>query len=249
MGAIDCHVHIGKNMFLRLNVGAEELLDLADRTGIEKLFCTDLTALFYDMHEGNRLLAAELKRHPDRLIGYATISSPYFGEEAIDELKRCFFDYGMRGIKVYSVAPVRLNPWVMEGILAFSAEHKLPMLAHITPTECESLAKANPEAIIVMAHMGGFPDAGGDWRMAIEVAQRHKNVWLDTTSSTYDSGMMEMAVRRLGAGRILFGTDMPLLDPFAGVQKIRSAFLTEEEKTLILGGNLERLLAQQQVAQ
>jgi hypothetical protein len=100
-----------------------------------------------------------------------------------------------------------------------------------------------------MAHMGGFPDAGGDWRMAIEVAQRHKNVWLDTTSSTYDSGMMEMAVRRLGAGRILFGTDMPLLDPFAGVQKIRSAFLTEEEKTLILGGNLERLLAQQQVAQ
>jgi uncharacterized protein len=248
MKILDCHVHVGKNMYLNINAKIEELLAVADKAGIEKLFCTELTALFYDMREGNKLLGAELKMYPDRLIGYATISSPYFAEQAVDEIRRCYFDYGMRGIKVYSVAPVRLNPWIMEDILALSAEYKLPMLAHITPAECDELARANPSAIIVMAHMGCFPDAGGDWRLAIEVARRHRNVWLDTTSSTYDCGMLEMAVRRLGADRILFGSDMPLLDPFAGIEKVRSSVLTDEEKSLILGGNLARLLSQQSPA-
>ena len=45
--------------------------------------CTDLTALFYDMHEGNRLLYDEMRRFPDRILGYASLHSTRFGQEAL----------------------------------------------------------------------------------------------------------------------------------------------------------------------
>ena len=34
------------------------LVRIADELGFDKICCTDLTALFYDMHEGNRAAAA-----------------------------------------------------------------------------------------------------------------------------------------------------------------------------------------------
>ena len=59
---------------------------VADEMGFDKICCTELTALFYDMHEGNKLLFREMKQFPDRIIGYASLHSTRFGTEALDEL-------------------------------------------------------------------------------------------------------------------------------------------------------------------
>ena len=53
---VDGHVHIGKSTRLQIDMDGEGLVRIADSIGVDKLCCTDLTALFYDMHEGNRLL-------------------------------------------------------------------------------------------------------------------------------------------------------------------------------------------------
>jgi predicted TIM-barrel fold metal-dependent hydrolase len=41
---------------------------------------------------------------------------------------------------------------------------------------------------------------------------------------------------------VIFGTDMPLIDPFFGYSKVLGADLTDEEKGLIFGGNILRLV-------
>lgn len=46
------------------------LVRIADALGIDKICYTDLTALFYDMHEGNRLLYEEMRKFPDHILGY-----------------------------------------------------------------------------------------------------------------------------------------------------------------------------------
>ena len=76
--------------------------------------------------------------------------------------------------------------------------------------------------------MGGQPDALGDWHRAIAVAEKHENLLLDTASSQIDNGMLELAVARLGPERIIFGTDMPLLDPFTQLAKVQGAEITDE---------------------
>jgi len=156
----------------------------------------------------------------------------------------------MRGLKIvhqvvgrgsYQLL-VTLNEPAMLPILAKAAELGMLVLAHSTPEECAGLLDKVPDAKIIMAHTGGCPTALGDWFRAIEIARHYPNLYLDTASSQIDSGYIEAAVAGVGADHVVFGTDMPLLDPFFGLAKITGANLLDEEKELILGKNILNLL-------
>ena len=54
-----------------------------------------------------------------------------------------------------------------------------------------------------------------------------------------DEGVVEMAVRVLGADRLLFGCDMSMT---ASVGRLRAADLSAADREKILGANLEKLL-------
>jgi predicted TIM-barrel fold metal-dependent hydrolase len=239
---VDGHVHIGKSTRLQIAVDGEMLVRAADTLGIDKICCTDLTALFYDMHEGNRLLYAEMQKFPDRILGYVSLHSTRFGQEALDEIKRCRHDYGMHGLKIYSTPEMSIAESAMIPILELCSELNMPILAHTTPQECEFLLAAVPDVRFIMAHAGGQPFAHGDWNRAIMAAQRFPNLYLDTACSTVDTAFVESCVATLGAERIIFGTDMPLLDPWPQLIKAREASFSEADRDLIMGGNILRLM-------
>lgn len=239
---IDAHVHIGKSARLQIDVTGELLVRTADELKIDRIFCTDLTALFYDMWEGNRLLYEQMKLFPDRIIGYASLHSTRFGQLALDELQRCRDDYGMRGLKIYSTPEASIAEPAMIPILEKCADLGFVVLAHTTPPECEYLMSAVPECKFMMAHAGGQPFAHGDWNRAIMAAQRFENLYLETASSTIDTNFMETAVSILGPEKIIFGTDMPLLDPWTQLAKVRATKLDDRSKALICGGNIARLI-------
>jgi len=239
---VDAHVHIGKSTRLQIDATGEMLVRIADRMGFDRICCTDLTALFYDMNEGNRLLAAEMRAFPDRILGWASLHSTRFGQAALDELQRCRDEYGMRGLKIYSTPETSIAEPAMIPILEKCVELGFPILGHTTPQECEYLLTAVPEARVIMAHGGGQPFAKGDWNRAIMAAQRHPNLYLDTACSTVDTGFVEACVAALGPERIIFGTDTPLLDPWPQLVKIRDTRLDDRARSLIFGGNILRLM-------
>lgn len=243
---IDGHVHSGGYA----GYSTDDIIRLADRAGFEMIFATDTVALHYNMQEGNRRLADDMKRFPGRMIGYASVTSARYGKEVVEEIQRCYEVYGMRGVKVIHQTAglgsyqllTTINEPAMYPIFAKAAELGMPILAHATPEECAALSEVIPEAMILMAHTGGHPTAMGDWFNAIQIARHYPNIYLDTASSQSDMGYLEAAVAGVGAERVIFGTDMPLIDPFFGLAKVTGADLTDEQKALILGGNLKRLL-------
>lgn len=239
---VDAHVHIGKSTRLQIDITGEQLVRIADKLGIDKLCCTDLTALFYDMHEGNRLLYEQMQCFPDRILGYASLHSTRFGQEALDELRRCHDDYGMTGLKIYSTPEMSIAEPAMLPIMELCAELRMPILSHTTPAECEYLMTRVPETMLIMAHAGGQPYAHGDWNRAIMVAKRFPNLYLDTACSTVDSSFVEACVSELGADRVLFGTDIPLLDPWPQMAKVAETRFTPEQRALVMGGNILRLM-------
>jgi predicted TIM-barrel fold metal-dependent hydrolase len=89
--------------------------------------------------------------------------------------------------------------------------------------------------MIICAHICG----GGDWEWTIKALRDAPTVYLDTSGSVVDDGVVEMAVRLLGADRLLFACDMSLT---ASVGRMRSAELSEEDRRKILGGNMQRIL-------
>jgi len=99
------------------------------------------------------------------------------------------------------------------------------------------LSRRYPEAMLICAHICG----GGDWEWTIKALRNAPSVYLDTSGSVVDEGVIEMAARVLGADRLLFGCDGSLT---ASVGRMRSAFLSDADKRKILSGNFERILSQ-----
>jgi predicted TIM-barrel fold metal-dependent hydrolase len=55
--------------------------------------------------------------------------------------------------------------------------------------------------------------------------------------------LLEKAVQRASAEKLLFGSDGPWLHPAAELAKVRLLGLTPADEALVLGGNLLRLIS------
>ena len=77
-----------------------------------------------------------------------------------------------------------------------------------------------------------------------EVKQAMTYVFFDTAASPflYNPQIYNQVIQLVGADKILFGTDYPLLTPGRLLNEINSLDLPEETKSLILSGNAQRLL-------
>jgi predicted TIM-barrel fold metal-dependent hydrolase len=77
-----------------------------------------------------------------------------------------------------------------------------------------------------------------------EVAKAMTNVYYDTAASPllYSKRIYAIASEIVGAGKILFGTDFPLISPKRYLEEIKEAGLGEEDQKKILGFNAARLL-------
>ena len=103
--------------------------------------------------------------------------------------------------------------------------------------ELAELAARHPDAIIVCGH------SGGDWELGIRAIRPHKNIYADLAGGDPAAGFTEMAVRVLGVERVLYGSDAGGRSFASQLAKVYGARISDDDKRLILGGNLKRLLA------
>jgi hypothetical protein len=106
-----------------------------------------------------------------------------------------------------------------------------------TPSELAELAARYPEQRFLCAH------AGGEWQRGIRAVRDSPNVLVETSGFDATAGFIEMAVRELGAERIVFGSHLPSRSLGTELGKIIGAEITEEDKRLILGENYRKLLS------
>ncbi len=111
-----------------------------------------------------------------------------------------------------------------------------------TPAELAELAARHPEQTFIAAH------AGGEWEKGIRAVRALPNVLVETSGFDPTSGFIDLAVRELGAERIVFGSHLPGRSLGTELGKVLGARLTDAERRLILAGNLQRLLRPQMLA-
>ena len=88
------------------------------------------------------------------------------------------------------------------------------------------------------SHMGG-----DDWPYALEVAADRPNVLLELCSGLAPVGKIEQAVAMVGADRLLFGSDLTILDPGYTLGTVLGSEISEAEKRSILYNNAKRVFA------
>jgi uncharacterized protein len=247
---IDCHSHLSYPGSPNSDEKDRQLIEAADKLGIDQLCCSTLTPKRPATAEGfktcNAKVAEAMRRYAGRVLGYCYVN-PGCGKEALDEIRRCVEERGFMGIKLYNEH--RCTDPIVFPLVELAIELRVPILHHAghghhgiagQPNISDGghlaeLAQRYPEAQLICAHVGG----GGDWEWTIKALRHAPNVFLDTSGSVTDEGIVEMAAEILGVKRLLFGCDMSMT---AGVGKIRGARLDAAAKRKILGENMKQLL-------
>jgi predicted TIM-barrel fold metal-dependent hydrolase len=152
------------------------------------------------------------------------------------------------GIKVHPEEHVYPIAEHGRALFEFAAARRAVVLAH--SSEQNSLAadyvkfvNDYPEMRLILAHIGCGHDGDLTHQVRAIQASRHGNVFADTSSArSITPGLIEWAVREVGAEHVLYGTDTPLY--FAPMQRARidHADLDDRERRLILRDNAVRLL-------
>ena len=241
MPIIDTHTHYGTWAYPMRQQSAADMVKLLASRGIRCAVVSSTSAIVYDFHNGNRALAEAIAPHPE-LFAYMTINLNYV-EESLQELSTYARHPKFVGTKVHPLyCRQKLDSPNGRLLVRAIAEYGWPLLVHTYSSAIESpwnvlpVAQANPGLPIIMAHMGGDM-----WWEGIRVAKESRNLYLDPCASWADTDKLAIAVRELGAERILFGSDYSLFDPAHTLGMIEEADLSTEERELILGGNALRL--------
>lgn len=261
--AIDIHGHYGRYLGESNDVftdslysgDAVEVVRRASAANIVMTIVSPLTALKPRFHadavagncEATRVVAAtpELKQ-------YVVINplQPETYAQADDLLlqPKCV------GIKIHPEEhgyPIREHA---RPIFEFAARHRAILLTH--SSEKNSLAAdfipwANefPEVRLILAHIG----CGGDGDLTHQVRaiqqSRQGNVFADTSSArSITPGLIEWAVREVGADRVLFGTDTPLYHAAMQRARIDHADLPVDARRRILWENAVQLFGPSLIA-
>jgi predicted TIM-barrel fold metal-dependent hydrolase len=99
-----------------------------------------------------------------------------------------------------------------------------------------AMAERHPNAKLICGH------TGGNWEIGIRAVRHLSHVAIDLGGSDPTAGFVEMAVRELGASRVLYGSDIGGRCFASQLAKVTDAQITPKEQQQILGANLKRLL-------
>lgn len=239
---IDNHCHAGPGDGFSgpwdTDAGLGRYLQRAREAGIDR---TVLLAAFHsDYALANAGVARIVASDPQRFYGFAFVHAQRDRGRVAALVRIAVEQYGFVGIKLHR-HDARISGEVCEAARA----HRLPVLYDPTGevAVAELLAAQYPDVNFILPHLGSFADDWAAQLALIDHLVRHKNIYTDSAGvRRFD--LLQQAVRRAGAHKVLFGSDGPWLHPGVELEKIRLLRLPERDERLILGENFLRLIGQ-----
>jgi len=246
----DLHCHLSRVDGRTPDEKMSRLMEYADRMGIERLiffmgwpFLTDPTP--EQLRQQNDQVLEALTHWHDRAFGFAYVS-PNHVEESLAEIDRCVANGPMVGIKLWVAK--RCHEPELDPLIARAAALKAAIFQHTwiktggnqpgesSPEDLVQLAKRHPDTRFICGH------TGGNWELGIRTVRDVPNISIGIGGSDPTAGFVEMAVRELGAERIIYGSDIGGRSLSSQLAKVQGADIPDRDKELILGKNLKSLL-------
>ena len=216
------------------------------------------------------------------------ITPGFDGEETARKLEAYLSIPEVKGVGEWSLAAGSSNEdWPAlfakcRPILDVIAAHKAPVLFHTgtapfteiralwfyNPVFIDDIAREYPEVPIIIGHMGvqGYFYYGTYADMALMVAARNPNVYLETSSAPFEVVEKAVCDPAIGPEKIIFGSDTPAVYTYyeykgehyptygkrppstmpdhykydlANIERLK---ISKEEKEMILGNNISQIL-------
>ncbi len=180
----------------------------------------------------NDAVAAYVRTHPQRLIGFAGVD-PASPAEAAEEMDRACTELGMKGVAL-SPAAQNLHPCSskVEAIYERAVAAKMPVLFHpgiligpesvlefAQPLLLDEVARTYPDLRMVVAHLG-YP-----WvKETLVLLAKHDNVYADISwllHQPWEAYQALLAAHQYGVmKKLLFGSGFPYNSPARSIEAL-----------------------------
>lgn len=243
---VNAHHHIGneatdQDRTFEWNESLDQIIDAMDENAVDASMLMPLggendksvTRVHDQINEATQ-------EYPGRIFGIAA-PNPHLGSEFVhDEIDRCVQDLDFKYVKLHTLAwGVDPTSDIAHDVYDACEVNEVPVMVHTGPHGMPfsvpgmfiPIAEEYPDLSIVFAHMGGAYTLTQE---AIIIAERHDNVYLDTTLAM--NMYIQRALESLGAERLLTAAEHSSNIPVA-LEKINCIGANEKQKERILGRN------------
>lgn len=224
----------------------ETLMKEGGAAGVDRFIVQSVATVPAQVRSINNFIAESVREHPDKLIGFGAMHPDF--EDIGGEVERVI-SLGLKGLKLHS----DFQQFNIDDERAFpiyeAAEGRLPILFHMgdyrydysSPERLARVIRRFPKLTAIGAHFAGWSmwDKGADIFAG-------GSIYSDLSSSLYaltPEHAVEL-IRRIGADRVMFGTDYPMWSAAEELERFRRLPLTPEEQENVLYKNALRLIGE-----
>lgn len=247
---IDVDTHMSPYRNVSISIDAAEWNEKMISAGVDKALCWLMPQQVSDVTESNRYLYESSKKY-DKIIpfGWANVGGEGVSK-SLRDVEQCIGEFGFKGVKINGAQncyyidskecfTVCDKIATMGGIIAFHIGADEPDFT--SPLRAEKIARAFPETTILMVHMGGaaIPDCSD---YVIDIAINNPNMML--IGSALPAASVANGIKRLGADRIMFGSDTPFFDIHKSIEDYRKMLVEfgSDVAEKVMGLNAKRIL-------
>lgn len=237
---IDFHNHLGVDLGDELSQTADQLLARMDEAAIDRAVVMPFPGA-PDLVEANQAVLRAAAQHPDRFFPFLCLNPREHRGQNASDLERHLISLGTGGVLLHpAMHHFSLRKPLVDPLLESCARLQLPVVVHLVGyglDDCSpivELATRHPDIAIVVTPLHYAPG----WAA---LAASQTNLYADTAKAMTPAHIVSL-VEKLGADRVLFGSETPYMAPVLEREKFRYAALPAEIEAQLLGGNAQRLL-------
>jgi hypothetical protein len=206
------------------------------KVGIKKIFITSTDAVQYDVKEGNKVIVNLAKQHNYLFpVVVFPLDIGHIGDV------QSFLDIAtsLCRLQITNESEIDQQDRTLHRFLAGFSDIGRGVLVAYSPNIhylIDCIAKKYPKLSFILTGIN-YPQI----RTAFSLFERHKNVFMETSYFQLYRGL-EYLIKKIGAERILFGTNSPFYTYQSAVLKLKKADISQKDNRLIANDNIIRIL-------
>ncbi len=240
----DSNVWLGRPAFFPLAAewSAADLERMLEEFSIEGALVSHWEGVTVSAQDGNRALIGCIKDLPESVYTIWT-GLPLIPHEQTPHPGSGKPDSHLRGVRLFpKTHHFTLAPWSVGGLCEWCVEYRIPLFiwhVEVDWQQLHTLARTHPDLTVIVESQ--WQKILYENRNLYGVMTENRNVCLEI-SNFAGPDFVAHAVRTFGADRFLYGSFLPVNDAYTAMGMIADAELSSQEKQLIAGGNIKRIL-------
>ena len=249
---IDAHAHLGVSAnTLYYNYSNDRVVELQTRFNVKTSICSHVTGICGDLDAQIEEVMKAQKKF-GKSIYWQLVYVAEQSDKSLEIIEKYKSKINFAGIKLYSVgSELGLDDKQYYPLWDYAAANDIVVAPHTwspytenpkqfyaNPLLLESVLKDFSELKVLLVHSGGKADFYDE---VIGFTRKHETVYMDFSGDCFYPPVFKKAINKLGKGRTLFGTDMPMMDIRYHISNVITADISDSDKEDIFYNNAARL--------